>query len=220
MISNVFLRVRLERQYRHFQLFTNWLTLFHIFLVTIGEVEAWIVLLARSVDLSTLAQGAQRQFSQWLWFEHPTFQLRGGYFTTELLSLREIHMYCRLGCFKSPSCRRLYYFMISLLIFVMMRHHSFRTSHFNTGTLRLHFWASSSNHCLAALDLGPGVEQPFDCLIVQNRQVVQSMRRSVDVTSEGDMLDSLFCSTLTGAEEAIPHLYKQERKRPILVRIG
>jgi len=31
---------------------------------------------------------------------------------------------------------------------------------------------------LAALDLGAGVEQPVDCLIVQNRQPVQSMVRS------------------------------------------
>jgi len=28
-------------------------------------------------------------------------------------------------------------------------------------------------HCLAALDLGEGVEQPIDCLIVQNRQAGQ-----------------------------------------------
>jgi len=41
------------------------------------------------------------------------------------------------------------------------------------------FWTSSSFiHCLAALDLGAGVEQPFDCLIVQNRQAMQSMGRS------------------------------------------
>jgi len=32
------------------------------------------------------------------------------------------------------------------------------------------FWVSSSNHCLASLDLRAGVEQPFDCLIVQNSQ--------------------------------------------------
>jgi len=52
---------------------------------------------------------------------------------------------------------------------------------------------------LAALDLGAGVEQPFDCLIVQNRQAVQSMRRSVDWTLEDDMADGLFiCPTLTG----------------------
>ena len=60
-------------------------------------------------------------------------------------------------------------------------------------------WVSSCNHCLAALDLGAGVEQPFGCLIVQNRQAVQSMRRSMDWTLEDNMVDGLFfCSTLTG----------------------
>ena len=62
------------------------------------------------------------------------------------------------------------------------------------------FWASSSFHnCLAALDFGAGVEQPFGCLIVQNRQAVQSMGRSMDWTLEDNMVDGLFfCATLTG----------------------
>jgi len=61
------------------------------------------------------------------------------------------------------------------------------------------FWASSFIHCLAALDFGAGVEQPFSCLIVQNHQVVQSMGRSMDWTLEDDMVDGLFfCATLTG----------------------
>jgi len=51
------------------------------------------------------------------------------------------------------------------------------------------FRASCSSHCLAALNLGAGVEQPFDCLIVHNRQAVQSMRRSVDWTLEDNMVD-------------------------------
>ena len=60
------------------------------------------------------------------------------------------------------------------------------------------FWISCSNHCLAALDLGPDVEQPFDCPIVQNRQAVQSMRRSMDSTLKDNMVDGLFlCATLT-----------------------
>jgi len=54
------------------------------------------------------------------------------------------------------------------------------------------FWAGSSNHCLAALDLGAGVEQPFDCLIVQNRQAVQSMRTLMDGTLEDNMVHGLF----------------------------
>jgi len=50
-------------------------------------------------------------------------------------------------------------------------------------------------HCLAALDLGANVEQPFDCLIVQNRQ---AMRRSMNWTLEDNMVDGLFfCATLT-----------------------
>jgi len=43
------------------------------------------VLLAGVVEVNALAQGALRQFTQWPWIEHPTFQLRGGHFITELL---------------------------------------------------------------------------------------------------------------------------------------
>jgi len=44
-----------------------------------------------------------------------------------------------------------------------------------------------------------GVEQPFICLIVQNRQAMQSMRRLMDWTLEDNMIDGLFfCATLTG----------------------
>ena len=81
------------------------------------------------------------------------------------------------------------------------------------------FWASCSNHCSAALDLGADVEQPFDCLIVQNRQAMQSMRRSMDWTLEDNMVDGCYSEPHSQvAEEAKPHLYKQERKRPIPVR--
>jgi len=37
------------------------------------------VLLAGAVEVNALAQGALRQFTQWLWIEHPTFQLGGGH---------------------------------------------------------------------------------------------------------------------------------------------
>ena len=47
---------------------------------------------------------------------------------------------------------------------------------------------------LACVDVGTGVEQPFGCLIFQNRQAVG---RSMDWTVEGDMVDGLFCATLT-----------------------
>jgi len=60
-------------------------------------------------------------------------------------------------------------------------------------------WVSSSNRYLAALDFRAGVEQPFSCLIVQNCQAVQSMRRSMDWTLKDNLVDSLFfCATLTG----------------------
>ena len=50
------------------------------------------------------------------------------------------------------------------------------------------------------LDLGADVEQSFNCLIVQNRQAVRSMRRSMmDWTLEDNIVDGLFfCATLTG----------------------
>jgi len=52
--------------------------------------------------------------------------------------------------------------------------------------------------CLAAQDLGAGVKQPFDCLIVQNRQAMQSMGRWMDWSVEDNMVDDLFfCNTLT-----------------------
>ena len=61
------------------------------------------------------------------------------------------------------------------------------------------FWASCSNHYSAALDLGADIEQPFDYLIVQNRQAMQSMGRLMDWTLEDNMVDGLFfCATLTG----------------------
>ena len=52
---------------------------------------------------------------------------------------------------------------------------------------------------MAALDFGAGVEKPFGCLIVQNRQAVQSMERSMDWTLEDDIVGGLFfCTTHTG----------------------
>jgi len=49
------------------------------------------------------------------------------------------------------------------------------------------------------VDLEADVEQPFGCLIVQNRQAMQSMGRSMDWTLEDNTVDGLFfCTTLTG----------------------
>jgi len=76
-----------------------------------------------------------------------------------------------------------------------------------------------SIHCLAALDLVTDVEQPFDCLIIQNRQAVQSMRRSMDWTLEDNVFNGLiFFEALASCKSAIPHLYNQERKRLTPVR--
>jgi len=50
-------------------------------------------------------------------------------------------------------------------------------------------------HCLATQNLGAGVEQPLDCLTVQNRQDVESMERSMDWTLENKIVDGLFFST-------------------------
>ena len=58
------------------------------------QAETWIVLLAGAVEVNALAALAQetQQFTQWLWIEHPTFQLRGGHFTTELCRPRWIFL--------------------------------------------------------------------------------------------------------------------------------
>ena len=61
----------------------------------------------------------------------------------------------------------------------------------SASTIKFFFWASSSNHYLAALDLGAGSEQPFSCLIIQNHQAKQSMR-SMDWTLEDNMVDGFF----------------------------
>jgi len=68
-------------------------------------------------------------------------------------------------------------------------------------------WSSSSFewvvtiHCLASLDLRAGVQQPFDCVIIQNHQAVQSIWSLMDWTLEDNMVDSLFfCGTLIGCK--------------------
>jgi len=81
-------------------------------------------------------------------------------------------------------------------------------------------------HCQAAPDLGAGVEveEPFDCLIIQNSQAVQSKRRSMEWTLEDKMVDGLFfCAPHSqSADQAIPHLCKckQQQTRPIQTRGG
>jgi len=58
------------------------------FFVNFGDGNMLLVVMAagrslncascRAVEVNALAQGALRQFTQWLWIEHPTFQLGGG----------------------------------------------------------------------------------------------------------------------------------------------
>jgi len=51
------------------------------------------MLLTGAVEVNAVAQGALRRFTQWPWIEHPTFQLRGGHYTTEL-SLPQRNVRC------------------------------------------------------------------------------------------------------------------------------
>ena len=77
-------------------------------------------------------------------------------------------------------------------------------------------YAILSIHCLDTLDLGAGVEQPFDYLIVQNRQAVQSMLgRLMDWTVKDIMATvcSSFAPHSQTAEGAIPHLFSQQKKK-------
>jgi len=54
------------------------------------------VLLAGAIEVNALAQGALRQFTQWLWIEHP------GHFTTELKSI------CLVDASKTSTALKLY----------------------------------------------------------------------------------------------------------------
>ena len=51
---------------------------------------------------------------------------------------------------------------------------------------------------LATLNLGASVEQPFDYLVIQNRQAMHSTGRSMDWKFEDNIVNELFlCATLT-----------------------
>ena len=67
----------------------------------------------------------------------------------------------------------------------------------------------------AALDLGAGVEQPFDYPFNQNRQAMHSTGRWMDCMGKDNMVNGLFlCATLTKQQKETPHLCSQERKLP------
>jgi len=56
-------------------------------------------------------------------------------------------------------------------------------------------------HCLAALILGAGVEERFDCLIIQNLQTMLSIGKSMDWTVEDNIFNGLlFCVTRTSGK--------------------
>ena len=101
------------------------------------------------------------------------------------------------------KCSKIYQrFTIALCLFISAKF-SCMMSSLLTRVLRIScgffFWASSSIHCLAALDLGASVEQPFRCFVVQKRQDDQSVMRSMDWTWVDNTVDGLFfCATLTG----------------------
>jgi len=39
------------------------------------QAEAWLMLFVGAVEVNALAQGVLRRVTQWLWIEHPTWQL-------------------------------------------------------------------------------------------------------------------------------------------------
>ena len=72
---------------------------------------------------------------------------------------------------------------------------------------------------MPALDLQAGVEQPFDCLVIQNRQAMCSM--GGQWIGQWRTTWSMVCSSTQqsqAADGAIPHLCKQEWKCPTLVQ--
>ena len=76
-----------------------------------------------------------------------------------------------------------------------------------------------SSHCSSALDLGASVEQPFDCLI--SRTVKPCSPGGGRWVGHWRTTWSTVCSSAPhsqAAEEAIPHLCKQEQKLPTPVR--
>ena len=84
---------------------------------------------------------------------------------------------------------------------------------------RFFFWASCSNHCLAALDLGIG--RCWAAIWLSHRpdpsgHVVNGEVDGLDIRGQHGRRFVLLRHT-QAAKEAVPHLYKQERKRPTLV---
>jgi len=96
----------------------------------------------------------------------------------------------------------------------------FRLKTVELNPLHAFFRSSEFFFCplLGRLDIGAGVEQPFGCLVVQNRQAVQSVVGRWIVQWRTTWSTVCSASHSQAAEEAIPHLYRQERKRLTPVR--
>jgi len=43
----------------------------------------------------------------------------------------------------------------------------------------------------------PVVEQPFECLVIQNRQATHSTESAIDWAVKDNIVNGLFCATLT-----------------------
>ena len=81
-------------------------------------------------------------------------------------------------------------------------------------------WASCNSPLLGRSRSRADVEQPFDCCIIQNRQVVQSTDRSMDWSVKDNMIDDLFfCTTHTRCRKR-PHPVCTSRSAKVRHRCG
>jgi len=55
------------------------------------------MLFVRTVKVNALAQAVLQQVTHCPWIKHPNFQLRGGHFTTELITLTAYFFVPKLG---------------------------------------------------------------------------------------------------------------------------
>jgi len=91
--------------------------------------------------------------------------------------------------------------------------------HASTSCFIIIVWVSSFSPLLSPLHLRTGLDQPINCLIIQNRQAV--LHVEVDGMDIGRQRWSMVWSSVPhsqAAKEAIPHLCKQEQKRQTPVR--
>jgi len=75
-------------------------------------------------------------------------------------------------------------------------------------------------HYLAALDIGAGVEQSFDCLIIQNRQAMHCIGWSMDRTVKGNMFHGLILLRHTHRPQRKPYPIWLSRSENVRHRCG